>query len=247
MDQILNLSKYYYLNPHAIAPFIMGIFILIQAIYVFDHNRKSNVNFAFLLLGISIFMWFFGDAMIYCSRDDLKIISFWSRHCVDLGVVFLPANIYFFMTCLLKSFQKNKPQVLLNYLISLILFLLVIKTDYFAHGIKKYWWGWYSQFGPASFLFVVFFSLVVFVTTRSFLSSLKSLPAGDEKNRIKYVFIGLSLAYIGAIDLVFLISKETLSTICRPYPSKPTTLRGLFVISFIFFMPKSTKICAPIP
>ncbi len=202
ISQFCDLSRYYYFNPHAIPPLILGVFILVLAIYVFNQNRRSSINIAFSIFGLSIFLWFFGNAMIYFSKDDTNIINFWCRYCVNLGVVFIPANIYFFSVSMTKTLNINKWRVSLSYLVSSFLYLTVIKSNYFVTGFKKYYWGWYSQFGPASFIYLIFFFIVLLLSVKSFLSALKKLPPGTERNRVKYVFIGLALANLGSIDIL---------------------------------------------
>jgi len=201
MLQIFDFANYYF-NPHAIPPFFVATFIIIQAFYVFSKNSTSSVNFSFLLLGLSVFLWLFGNAVIYSCNQNPEVINFWCKYCIAFGVIFSPANFYFFSVSTVKSLNRYKWRVVFSYLVSLFFFILMLKGEFFFLGARKYYWGWYSQYGPTSFPFLMFFALMVFFSTKGYLSKLKELPSGIERTRIKYVFASISAALFCFIDIL---------------------------------------------
>jgi PAS domain S-box-containing protein len=222
MNQLFVISSYYF-NPYAMPTLFMGIFMLVLGIYVFNQNKKSIINISFLILSINILFWFLGMSMVYVSKDK-ELALFWYKYFAFLGVVFISPSVYFFAVSLLKLFKGQKWFVLVSYPVASLFYLLMIKTDYFVIGAKKYFWGWYPLYGPISYPFLVFFFALMLGSFWNYVFSLIKIDAGIEKKRIKYVFIGLLLAYIGAADYIANYGIQV-----YPFGYIPVCIFGLFI------------------
>jgi PAS domain S-box-containing protein len=222
MNQIFYSSNYSF-NPHAIPTLFMGVFMFILGIYVFKQNRKSIVNFAFLMLCMSLLFWLAGFTMTYLSRDK-ELALFWYKYFSFFGVVFISPNVYFFTVSLLNLFKRQKWFVLAAYPVASLFYLLMIKTDYFVIGAKKYFWGWHPLYGPISYPFLAFFFVLMLTSFWNYIFSLRKIDVSVEKKRIKYVFIGLLLAYIGSVDYI-----ANYGIGVYPFGFIPICIFGLFI------------------
>ena len=201
LSLIFNRASYYF-NPYAVPVGLMGFFVLLLAVYVFNQNRRSAINFAFLILGINVHLWLFGVSMIYLCQE-YALASFWYRYYAVIGVIFLPSSIYFFTTALLEITKQKNVFIWANYLVSLFFLLVAFTTNYLVAGVRKYYWGWYPNYGIiGSFPFLCFFFFLTCVCARYFIKAFRGMPSGFEKNRIRLTFIGLSFAYFGVLDFL---------------------------------------------
>jgi len=195
MSEFFDITNYYF-NPYAIPTLFMGTLMGILGIYVFSQNKRAMVNIVFLLLALSVSIWLLGMSMGYLSKDKEQALI-WYRYFSFLGVAFIPPNIYFFTVSLLKLFKRQKWVFLATYPIGLLFYL---RVNYLMVDVRRYFWGWYPWYSPISYIFLAFFFMIMLVSFWNYVVSLKKIDLPIERNRVKLVFIGLLLAYIGSVD-----------------------------------------------
>ncbi len=59
----------YFLNPHAVPIFIIGIFTLSLGVLAYQANTAALANRHFLILCLSISVWLCGTAAALCSKS----------------------------------------------------------------------------------------------------------------------------------------------------------------------------------
>jgi signal transduction histidine kinase len=193
--QLFKLTNYTF-NPYAIPNFLVSIFLLAIGTFVFVKNKKSAVNISFLVLCLSASIWIFGNAVSFSSLNETTAL-FWSRFSYT-GVVFISTNVYAFSVAYLKL-KRQKRSVILGYLVSFI-FMLLIRTDYFVNGVKKYFWGYCNTVGPVEYPFLGLFLVLMFASLCNFYKGYKREKLPIEKEHRKYLFIGFLIAYLAVVD-----------------------------------------------
>jgi len=174
-------------------PLISAIFVLILGGFVFLKNRKSKLNTVFFLLSTAIIVWLFGTFMLFISKTDNQAI-FWDRF-VYLGVIIIPSLMYHFSLVFSKT--KNPKLLYLGYFLSFI-FLILSRTDYFVADLFRYKWGVHTQAKIFHHIFLVFFSIYLFLFYYKIYRYYKKTK-GLEHNQAKYIFISFLLLLFGSL------------------------------------------------
>jgi len=170
-------------------PLISAIFVLVLGIFVYFKNRRSRINVIFFLLTVAMTVWLFGTFMMFISKTDTQAI-FWDRM-VYLGVVLIPALMYHFSLIFSRNTHRRK-SLYFGYLLSLI-FLFLSRTDYFVSGLFRYEWGYHTRAQFFHHVFLIFFSVYLFLFYFNIYRYYKRTTIGLERNQAKYIFVAFLL------------------------------------------------------
>ena len=140
---IFELSSYFF-NPHAIPYFIAGLVVFLEGIFVYLQNRKSSLQFAFSLIGLTTALWLTGVGIFYSSVYE-EIALVWTRRYCFLGVIFIAPCVHLFSACWRKTLFKQWFFIALNFLCGVIFYYFSVATDLFIRGMWHYPWGFYTQ------------------------------------------------------------------------------------------------------
>ena len=189
------------MSIYSIPPLLGSLLAISIGIFVYLKNRKSEINVAFALFSLSLFLWLFSYAVAY-SVEDHKIALFWCRLACT-AVIFTAPTFYHLAVCYLKI-KNEKKFVYLSYLI-MIIFAFLFRTEYFLRSeLYKYFWGFYSKAGP---LHPVYLLIFVLVCGRSFILIWNAYRQRREISpleslRLKYIFIAYFIAVLAFIDYI---------------------------------------------
>ena len=126
-EQLFNPANYFF-NPYAIPTLFVSIFILSIGVFVLSQNKNSIINRAFFCKCFAMGFWLFSIFFVYSSnRPDIANKLY--RYFTFLGVVNIMPSIMFFTMAWSGEFKRKKLFVALNYLVSLIVYILVVATD----------------------------------------------------------------------------------------------------------------------
>ena len=191
---------------HHIQPYLMFVASALTLLFnclVYFKNRKSLVNKAFAIFGVSIFIWLFSFAIAY-KCTDLSLQLLWFR-LGYVGIIFIPINFYAFVFYLLES-KKYKFILSLNYLIGLVFVVEHFFISSLVVGLHTYPWGYYpNTFTAPHIIFLFYFlSLFNFSNVRMGLALIYKKKSFSEiqKIRIKYALVGSVVGSFACIDFV---------------------------------------------
>jgi hypothetical protein len=180
---------------HLTSALIVGIF----GFFVFIKNRK---NIYFTTFCTSIFLWLFASSQAYLSKTESQAL-FWFKVSY-IGIIFIPSTFYSFISHFLGDVRRRV--IFLNYTISLVFVFLLYFYHNLVIGLYKYPWGYYPKVSPVSHLPFLLFFATLFATTIVAVSLRlwsKSITISTiEKNRLKYIFLGIVFGTLGAIDFL---------------------------------------------
>jgi signal transduction histidine kinase len=189
----------YKFNPYSIPTFLTAIFLFCLGLFVFLKNKRSEVNFSFLLLCLSASIWQFGYTFVFMSTASENAL-FWQK-VVYLGVPFLTPAIYHFSVAFLKL-QKQRKNILIFYIIGFIFIFISTTTNLLISGLNKYFWGFYKKAGPLYTLFLILWFIPgvygVYNLYRGYIKFTN--PLG--RQRRKYMFIALTIVFIALWDFI---------------------------------------------
>ncbi|MDY6964810.1 MAG: PAS domain S-box protein [Halobacteriota archaeon] len=199
IDQLFNPLNYQ-TTPYAIPNLAVAISLVLLGAITLIQNRRSIQSISFFIALIITSIWLSGIGIFYSIANEELALSFF-KYYTFFGVALIAPSVYLLTVSSLNQKGKEKI-VLINYAIALIFYLLDIKTDWLAAGIKEYGWGDYVQFGPMSYPFLVFFIGLMLFCFHHYYVYLKKEMEANERERIKLLFISLLIAYIGAVDFL---------------------------------------------
>jgi signal transduction histidine kinase len=191
------------MHIYSIGPFSVSVMTMLFGIIVFLMAPKVKLNRLFCLLCMSVFVWAFGYAQMYNTKNNDDLSLFWARfgYC---GVVFIPVFTWHYIKIFL-GLKRRKLTSCFVYFIG-ITFFFISRTPLFLNGMyTAYFWGPYPKAGPLYIYFALFFSWIFIRVVFLLYSDLRQkkkelLPI--QVNRIKYLLVGFGIASTSIIDYV---------------------------------------------
>jgi len=194
-------SGAYTFSWYAVPTLLVSLIILSIGGFVLKQNIKSQVNQAFFLLCVSLFVWLTGYSWIYLlDREDIALNVY--RHYTFLGVAFIGFCVYLFSVLWLKLWQQQKYFVISSCLFSFLIYVAAWTTDLVVPSIDQYFWGFYSHYGPLGVLFFAAFVVFFFIAFFNFAYRLKHPIPSVQKSQITAVLISFCVALTGAMDFL---------------------------------------------
>lgn len=182
---------------------IVSLVNLFIAIFVFTRNVKNETNNVFCYFGLSLAVW--GLGAFVQSLASTKPFALACLKFIHLGQVFIPSTFYHFTLAITGDDRKfNRGLSLAAYIFSLV-FLGLDRFGLMARDVTCVYGFYYPVAGPADKYFNTFFLLLV--SYGIFLLYQRHRRTGStlEKNRLKYLFIGIIIALLGSIANILLV------------------------------------------
>lgn len=208
-------------------PFLLILIQIALGLYVFIKNPKSEKNFSFSMLCFSFSFWSFATFMLYNSQKIADAIL-WGRYIFFGPILILYFFLYFSFVFPRKTTAEFKIKKALLF-IPTVFFLfitpgpLILKTAVLGPE------GPIPTFGGAYPIFAIY-TLTYFLYGLFNLVQKYLKARGVEKTQIRYVFLGLFLAFFFGIitNLVFPAIGAAQFGVLGPYFS-------LFLIGFTMY------------
>ncbi len=195
---ILNANSFHF-NPYAVPVLAVGILVLAIGGFIWKQNLKSEVNFSFFLLCLSIFVWLSGFTRIYSIADPVRAVWIYRTH-TFLGVSCIAAGIYYFSVVWLEYSKSQKWIVWLGYAIPLSLYAAGIITGRVATSTVLQFWGLYPKYGDLGLLFFIVFFVFFMAAFANFGWRLYRPISRVTKSQIRLVIIAFCFAFTGSVD-----------------------------------------------
>ena len=155
MHPLLFQTGRYAFNVFSLPPLAAALAGLFLGIIVFSRG-KNKPSFLFLLLSVSLSIWFLTFALMYSSSKEDTALA-WAR-LAYLGVPFIPALSYHIA---LESFggPRRRHKIVLSavWLLSGFSALVALRSDWLIAGLYSYRWGYYPRYGWYSIPFLLIF------------------------------------------------------------------------------------------
>lgn len=206
----------FFYNPYAIPHTLIGIFIMLEGIFIYKQNKRSITNFAYLINCFFPAVWLTGVGIFLSSRCP-ETALFWARNYCYLGIIFIPAAVYLFSLawryylCRYSNYTQDyrmrdlfleRKSLIFVFSVSFLFYLFSVFSSNFLTGIWKYPWGFFPKGGIIHLLFIGWFSGVYFFAVKNFIASYKEADSVLKKKQAKLVLIAFSVAVIGASEFL---------------------------------------------
>ena len=201
-EELLNPSNYF-LNPYAIPTLLVGVLILSIGFFVLRQNKNSIINIAFFYKCLAMGFWLFSISFVYSSNKQELAIKLY-RNFTFLGVVNIMPSVMFFTMAWSGELRYKKSFVVMNYLVSLLVYVLAITTDklILPHQMRKYFWGYYPIYTFWMAPYLIFFLAQFIISTRGLYSAYSFEKIPIKKIQKRMVFIALLIAVSASADFL---------------------------------------------
>jgi len=175
-----------------------GVVVLALGLFVLLRNKKSPVNRTFFMMNVAAGIWALGNAMWLIQKSETSLL-FWGR-VFSFGMILVPVLFFNWVLNILGEAKNKKKILIASYLITCF-FVLFSFSKYFISGLIKLLP--YQPPGPQAgplFLPALFFGYLG-LFTYSFFLLIKNFrkSSGYKRSQLKYIIIGITIAYIGGI------------------------------------------------
>ncbi|OGX23578.1 MAG: hypothetical protein A3J51_01260 [Omnitrophica WOR_2 bacterium RIFCSPHIGHO2_02_FULL_45_21] len=201
-EELLNPANYF-LNPYAIPTLLVSILILSIGLFVLKQNKNSIINTAFFYKCLAMGFWLFSISFVYSSNKPELAIKLY-RNFTFLGVVNIMPSVMFFTMAWSGELRHKKYFVVMNYLISLLVYILAITTDklILPHQMRKYFWGYYPIYTFWMAPYLIFFLAQFIISIRSLYSAYSFEKIPIKKIQKRMIFIALLIAVSASADFL---------------------------------------------
>ena len=185
------------MNLQAMLYFIAAALEMSLGLFIIFKNLRAKNNLPLFLLITSTMVWQIGSGVTILSKDPA--LAALSTKIAFLGIIFIPITTYHLALNVLNI--KKTKALSIGYILA-VLIVPISWTSLILNGVNKYQWGFFFKAGPMHPLFMVFFIFFMALVFMHLFSSYKKEKDYLEKNRKKYFFAALFMAYIGIIDYI---------------------------------------------
>ena len=192
-------SEAYFFNFYALPNIIVSSLIFATGFFVFWQNRKNPSNIFFFLFCLSLNLWLYGRAIMYCSRDSGTALA-WAKIFAKLGVVFIAPLVYTFSVHWLGFYRQQRNYVIAGFLTAAAFYLTILTTPYGLLGVRHYFWGYYPVYGPVCKIFLIFFFTYFIAAFRNFFKAWRTVEDPVRRKQIKIVTIAYLISFTGSVD-----------------------------------------------
>lgn len=201
-EELLNPSNYF-LNPYAVPTLLVGVLIISIGLFVLRQNKKSIINIAFFYKCLSMGLWLFSIFFVYSSNKPELAIKLY-RNFTFLGVVNIMPSVMFFTMAWSGELRHKKLFVVMNYLLSLLVYILAITTDklILPYQMRKYFWGYYPIYTFWMAPYLIFFLAQFIISIRGLYSAYSFEKIPIKKLQKRMVFIALLIAVSASADFL---------------------------------------------
>ncbi|MFH1096915.1 MAG: ATP-binding protein [Candidatus Desantisbacteria bacterium] len=190
---------------YALPSLVAAIANLFLAIFVYQKNKRAQVNQIFALLSLCLASWNISTLILYLPLPEYTI-EVWSRIFRTGLILIPPTTLHFCFIFSDNQESKRNYQGLLSAYILAFCFSFLNCTPYFIAEFKQNLWGYSTIAGWGYYPFIVNFLFFIgwglFVMHKKYQITTSPLLA----NRIRYLFAGAIIAIIlGSINFLTII------------------------------------------
>jgi PAS domain S-box-containing protein len=191
----------YLLHPLAVQALVVAFGVSLLGIYVLIREQGSRVSVSYFLLTQSMGVWLFAFSRMYSATDEH--LAMWWVRVGYAGIAVIPASVYYFVTLILKQYERVRMRVFVAWLVSACFLTLFLTTDIQVASLYHYSWGYYPRSTITSIPFILFFFGIMLVAFRSFVAAYRGAAKGStQKMRAGILLISVAAGYFGAADFV---------------------------------------------
>lgn len=161
-------------------------------------SGRTRLNLYFIAICVSVIIWLVFTGIGYMVRNDANLAQFWFQ--ADwAGVSFISISVYAFSATLL---QLRRPRsIVVGFILASWFAISTLVFNPQMAGVKKFDWGFYPLRDIAwNIPFFLYFFGYMGQAFIDYIAAYLRTNNPLQRNRIKYMFLALLIAYTGSVD-----------------------------------------------
>lgn len=200
IDQIFNISNYHY-NGHAVPVVVVSLLITLIGLFVILQTKKQVEHVAFFFFCLSLSVWLFTTGLVYSANDSKTVLAVYKLF-TFFGVANIMPNLYLFSAAAAGFLKKQRMFVILAFLISNVFYLLAATTNMMVNDVSAYFWGFYPQYKPIAFLFIIFYFIIFVSSQVNLFVAYRRENIAIKKSSKLVMMASLLIGFTASIDFV---------------------------------------------
>lgn len=161
---------------------------------VFWKNRKNKVNQTFALFCFAVACWSYAY-IFWPLAETADSALFWFQ-ILHVGASFTSVAYLLFVVTWLGMFEKNKIIIYIGFFLAFFFSYLVFSPHFIADMVPKFSMKYWAVPGILYHFYLVFFFGYFFYSSYILLCEYRK-ALGSKKIQIRYILIGIGLAFLG--------------------------------------------------
>jgi len=183
------------LNAFAISGLVNGLIVLGWGIFVISHNWRDRINRLYFLIILATSLWAF-SYWRWLSSDNIESGLIWVR-LLSVGSTFIPIFFFHWLASLLKIEKSQKIIIRIIYILGVTLLLFSFSRFYISGVEQKLFFPYWPNPGLLYNVYLLFIYIFLVIYSIKLLIKHYKKVVGEEKKRIEYVLLGISVAFGG--------------------------------------------------
>ncbi len=194
-----EITQLFQWNAHSIPVAVVSTVIFLVGLFIFIQNPKSVTNASFFLICLCVNAWLYGNALMYAAKTPEIALTCY-RRITFLGVSYVSTCVYMFSAIWLKLYREQKLRIMVGLVGSGIFYLVGIFSPLSFQGVYSYYWGYYPQYGPLNYCFIVFFFSYFLEAFYNFIQAYRSESNQIRRTQIRLIAIAFLISLTGSVD-----------------------------------------------
>lgn len=201
MNDLISIfdSRFYFSNPHSIAPFLVASVSLILGSFIHRLELKSQFTRTLLYFYVSSAMWLYGCGLILNSK--LALTAFFWAHIFYIGLILTPATMFHISVIATKRFPRQRHFVVFIYVIAFLL-MLMTRNAAFLQGVKYSFLGFYPRAGILQLVLFYFIVLCFILSYLNIFNYYLREKDPTERRKIRFFTMAFSVAALAFVDIL---------------------------------------------
>ncbi len=199
LGQILDIRNYAF-SVYSLPLFFASIAATLMGVYVLVKIHASHHGFKFFLFTSALSVWY-GSFAMSCSTADAALSLWWFK-LGNIGVILIPITNYSFISAITLREDQDRRFIKVAYLISFLFIGSTLFSSLLIKGLKRFFWGYYMQYGLLGAALIIFFGVIVFKIFNTLWTEYKIATIERARKRLKSLLFGIPLGYIASVDFI---------------------------------------------
>jgi signal transduction histidine kinase len=194
------MAPTYAFNLYALPMALAGLAFLSIGVFVAMRRRLDAVGASFFLVGLSCFFWLAGFTGAFLSVDP-GTAFIWDKYMSLLGTMWIPSTAYLFSVSLAGKLRERRGALAAAFAVSAFFsYRLLTDTPWMLDGMHRYFFGFYSAYGPGMKYFLLSFTGLVGACDLELYRLYSASTSGIERKQMNWVFLGFAVASFASVD-----------------------------------------------
>lgn len=194
-------SPVYEFSFYAIPNILVSTIIFMVGFFVLLQNHKKPANLFFFFFCVSLNLWLYGRAWMYCANNAEQALWIAKRFAF-LGVAYIAPLVYSFSVFWLNRERTQKKYVIVSLVAAPCFYVAFNLTQFGISDVRKHFWGYYPVYGWLGYCYLASFFGFFLAAFYNFFVELKKVEEGARKKQLKLMTLAFLISCTASWDYI---------------------------------------------